>query len=75
MTTISIKSSESLAKTQFENLSELREYLAIQQLTNPIKFNVEELEEFNSRYQEMVQNEFLGISVEEVKAKYFNSNK
>ncbi len=75
MTTISIKSSERLAKTQFENLSELREYLAIQQLTTPIKFNVEELEEFNSRYQEMVQNEFLGISVEEVKAKYFNSNK
>lgn len=75
MTTISIKSSERLAKTQFENLSELREYLAIQQLTTPIQLHVEEQEEFNDRYQEMVQNEFLGISVEEVKAKYFNSNK
>ena len=73
MTTITIKNSGNISRTEFEDLADLQDYLSLQIIENR-DFSDEFKVELNRREAELLSGKVAGIPWEEVKAKLLSRN-
>ena len=72
MTTITITKDEELPKTQFENLSDLQDYLTLYFFDDKKEFSDEFKKELNQREESLISGKEPGIPWKEVKSKMIN---
>ena len=68
MTTITIKNSGDISRTEFEDLTDLQDYLSLK-LHDDNYFSPEEEKELDRRYEELKSGKVAGIPWEKVKTK------
>jgi len=69
MTTITIKNSGDISRTEFEDLTDLQDYLSLK-LHDDNYFSPEEEKELDRRYEELKSGKVAGIPWEEVRKKF-----
>jgi hypothetical protein len=69
MTTITIKNSGNISRTEFEDLTDLQNYLSLK-LHEDNYFSPEEEKELDRRYDELKSGRVKGIPWEEVREKF-----
>lgn len=72
MTTITIKNSRNLSRTNFENLTDLQDYLTSISVENDIEITTEMEKELDKRYEELLSGKVKGIPWNEVKKEFEN---
>ncbi len=69
MTTITIKNSGNISRTEFEDLADLQDYLTIELHNSTFLFSPEEEKELDRRYEELKSGKVKGIPWKEVREK------
>jgi putative addiction module component (TIGR02574 family) len=69
MTTITIKNSGNISRTEFEDLADLQNYLSLR-LHEDDYFSPEEEKELDRRYEELKSGKVKGIPWDEVREKF-----
>lgn len=72
MTTITIKNSKRFSKTEFENLSDLQDYISLQLSQNQQEFSSEYKNELDKREKQLLSGEVKGILWEEIKSEFLS---
>ena len=70
MTTITIQNSENLSRTNFDNLTDLQNYIALLKSETDFFLSPEMEEELDRRYEELKSEKVKGIPWEEVKNEF-----
>jgi len=70
MTTITIQNSENLSRTNFDNLTDLQNYIALLKPETDFFLSPEMEEELDRRYEELKSGKVKGIPWEEVKNEF-----
>jgi len=70
MTTITVKNSEKLLRKNFQDLEDLRNYLASLDPQQAFQLSIDEEAELDRRYEDIKSGKEKGISWENIKAKF-----
>ena len=72
MTTITIKNGGKFSKTEFDNLSDLQDYISLQLSQSQQEFSTEFKTELDKREEQLLTGEVKGIIWEEVKSEFLS---